>query len=513
LKILSTSQGREADEYTIKHEPIKSIDLMERAAGKCFDWIYEHAPQLFPEHLSGEGEWVFKVVCGPGNNGGDGLAVARMLMHNGYNVELIVVHFSDKSSKDFDANYEKLGAAAKKQVLHIKQVSELPLFGSDAVIVDAIFGSGINRPAEGIAAEVIAAINHSGAPVISIDMPSGLYADGAKGEVPPAVHSHHVLTFQSPKLAFFLAEYAGFVGKVHVLDIGLHPDFMHAVDTDFQLLTASDVRAIRMHRPRFAHKGSFGHALLIAGSQGKWGAAVLAARAVLKAGAGLLTVHAGSEGATLVNQHLPEAMTSIDEGGSHFSNVPDLAAYRSIAVGPGLGTHPQSAASLKLLIQESKVPLVLDADALNILADNKTWLAFLPKGSILTPHPGEFARLLGEKLCHREGIERQRELSTKHGVYILLKGAHSTLSTPGGKVWINSTGNPGMASGGTGDVLTGIITGLLASGYAPMHAAALGMYIHGLSADLLLNHSAEESILAGEISNNLGLAFKDLGHA
>lgn len=513
MKIFSTDQIREADAYTIKHEPIKSIDLMERAASACFDWIYERAPKLFPKHVE-EREWVFSVVCGTGNNGGDGLAIARMLMKSGYNVEVITVHLSDKTSADFDTNFEKLGAAARKKVIKVKKKADLPGMDAGGVIIDALFGSGLNRPAEGLAAEVIEAVNASAAAVISIDLPSGVFADGnAEAAKAPAVAARHILTFQTPKLAFFLAEYDDRIGEVHILDIGLHADFLEKTDADFHLFTEREAREVRRPRTRFSHKGSYGHALIIGGSRGKWGAAVLAAQACLKSGAGLVTAHLAAGGRLAAGIRVPEAMISEDPAEHHFTEVPPLAPYKAVGIGPGLGTAEETGRALKLLIQECKVPLVLDADALNIIAENKTWLAFLPKGSILTPHPGEFARLIGEKSSHREGMEKQRELSVKHGIYILLKGACSSLSTPSGKIVINATGNPGMATGGTGDVLTGIITGLAASGYSPFEAAALGMYIHGKAGDEALKTKSVEALTAGDLTAMIGPAFNDLGYA
>lgn len=336
---------------------------------------------------------------------------------------------------------------------------------------------------------------------------------GSGGGAHPAVRAHHVLTFQSPKLVFFLAEYAEFVGEVHILDIGLHPEFLEKVPAAFHLITAADAVAMRRPRARYSHKGTFGHALLLGGSRGKWGAIALATRACVKSGAGLVTAHTNVEGAALIGFHAPEAMTSHDTHPDRLTELPDTAPYHAIGVGPGMGTHTEAARMLKKLIQEAGKPLVLDADALNILAEEKTWMSFLPKGSILTPHPGEFARLTGEKFSHKAAMEKQREMSQKLGVFILLKGAHSSLSTPEGDVFINTTGNAGMATGGTGDVLTGIITGLLASGYSPLHAAALGMYVHGRAGDNALASTSMESLSATDLIHGLGVAFNDLGYA
>ena len=511
MKILTAEQIRQADAYTIKHEPIKSIDLMERAASRCFDWIYENAPRLFDSKNTDEKDWVFNIVVGPGNNGGDGLVIARLLQRVGYDVQVSHVKLTDTPSPDFVSNFSKLGKL-KKSVIEISSEKKVPDYAPNSVIIDAVFGTGLNRPAEGIAASVIDKINQSGATVVSIDLPSGMFSeDNSENNRNGIVGSDYVLTFELPKLAFYLAESAHYIRELVVLDIGLHPDFLNEVDTTYHLLSDGNVSLLRRPRGKFDHKGTFGHALIIAGSEGKRGAALMAVEASLRAGAGLVTLHTDKEGATLLHQSTREAMVSIDPSSDgSLSELPDLKKFNSIAVGPGSGTSEHTVNALKQLIQNAAVPLLLDADALNVLAENPTWLAFLPTGSILTPHPGEFARLIGDKKTHYQNIEAQRELSRKHGIYILLKGGKSTLSLPDGQVLINSTGNPGMASGGMGDVLTGIISGLLASGYQPMQAAAMGMYVHGRAADIALEKESVESLIATDVINFLGRAFQSL---
>jgi len=513
VKILSAEQIRKADAYTIKHEPIKSIDLMERAASKCFDWLYGQAPNLFPSHITEEKDWTFYVVSGTGNNGGDGLVIARLLNRIGYNVKVVLVRLSEKGSSDFEKNLSKLGKLGK-ELVEIRSEDDLMDITDSSVIIDAIFGTGLNRPPEGIAASVIEKINESGARVISIDMPSGLFSENnADGDPNHIVEADYVLSFQVPKLSFYLAENADFIGEVIILDIGLHPEILKKTEAAYHLLTDDFVRPMLRQRRPFDHKGSFGHALLIAGSDGKRGAAVLATSGAIRAGAGLVTLHTDNKGAETIHAHLPEAMVSFDSGkDARFSEVPELGSYNAIGIGPGLGTSDESSRAMKLLIQDCKVPLVIDADALNILAENPTWLAFLPKGTILTPHPGEFARLIGEKKSHYDNLEAQRELSKKHGIYILLKGGRSSLSLPDGTILINGTGNPGMATGGMGDVLTGIITGLLASGYTPSRAAALGMYLHGRAGDISLESQSQESLLASDLLTFLGKAFQSIQH-
>jgi NAD(P)H-hydrate epimerase len=510
LKILTAEKIREADAYTIKHEPIKSIDLMEIAATKCFDWLFETAPHLFKTE---ERDWLFNVVVGPGNNGGDGLAIARILQKVGYEVQVTYVKLTDIPSEDFSTNFSKLGKL-KKAVTKISSEDEAIDYDRDSVIIDAIFGTGLNRAAEGAAAAVIKKINESGATVVSVDLPSGMFSeDNADNTRETIVRADYTLTFQVPKLAFYLAESAPLIGNLVILDIGLHTDFLREVKADFHLLTDQTVGAMRQSRGSFDHKGTFGHALIIAGSEGKRGASLMAAEAAMRSGPGLVTLHTDKAGGVLLHQWMREGMVSLDPSDDgRFTELPDLSPYQSIAVGPGSGTSDETAKALKLLIQESPVPLILDADALNILSENPTWMAFLPEGSILTPHPGEFAKLIREKKTHYQNIQAQIELSRKYGIYILLKGGRSTLSLPDGQVLINSTGNPGMATGGMGDVLTGILAGLLASGYKPMQAAALGMYIHGRAGDLALQRESVESLMATDIMKDLGRAFQSLNY-
>jgi len=510
LKILTAEKLREADAYTIKHEPIKSVDLMERAASTCFNWIYDKAPELFPPSITEEKDFVFYVVCGVGNNGGDGLVIARQLSRNGYQVQVVVVHISNNPSEDFETNLQRLGKD-KKNVIDVKKAVDIPTFPNDAVIVDAIFGTGLNRPVEGVARDVIQAMNASKSQVVAIDMPSGLFdCNTADFEPDAIVVSNHILTFQTPKLAFFLAENSNHVGMVHILDIGLDRNFLEKVESEYHLIDEGMVAEIRKHRGRFTHKGSFGHALLIGSESGKQGASMLSAAACIRSGCGLLTVHTDDSGAEHIHNFLPEAMHSPDEGKGHFSSLPNLDRFAAIGVGPGMGMHGDSARQLKLLIQEAKVPLILDADALNILSENPTWMAFLPKNSLLTPHPGEFARLAGEKLSHFDSLQKQKELSVKHKISILVKGAHSSLSIPNGQIFINNTGNPGMASGGMGDTLTGILTGLAASGYSIMEAGILGVFVHGRAADLALEEQSVESLIASDVIAHLGKAFQSI---
>jgi NAD(P)H-hydrate epimerase len=505
LKILNASQIREADKYTIENEPISSIDLMERAASRATKWILRN---YFEENPSSHKVHVF---CGMGNNGGDGLVLARQLDANDVDVKVWLVHFSDNQSEDFKENLDRIHDSI--EIVDLKDDFNPSDIQKDDLVIDAIFGTGLSRPPEGIAGDVIMALNSSDAEIVSIDMPSGLYdEDNSKNDYKRIINARHTLTFQNPKLSFFLAENEMKVGEVHVLDIGLSQEFINSIESSYQLVDDEMARALHRKRNTYSHKGTFGHALLVGGSEGKWGAIALAARACLKSGAGLLTVHTAIKGIDIVHQGVNEAMLNADPENEFISEIPDLAPYKVIGVGPGIGKKEETQRAFKRLIQNSPAPLVIDADALNILAENKTWMAFLPAGSILTPHPGEFSRLADFKGTHYDAIQKQIELSRKHNIYILLKGAHSTVTTPNGQIFVNSTGNPGMASAGMGDTLTGIVTGLMSSGYTSAESAVLGMYIHGKAGDLALENESVESLIASDLTTYLGRAFQGLAN-
>ena len=505
MKILNASQIREADTYTIKNEPISSIELMERAAGRATKWILN---EYFEKDTKSPRVNVF---CGMGNNGGDGLVIARQLDANEVEVKVWLVHFSDKQSEDFQKNLERIPDSI--EIVNLREEFDWKEIDKADLIVDAIFGTGLSRPPEGIAGDVIMGLNATGAEIIGIDMPSGLYdEDNAENDYKRIVNARHTLTFQNPKLSFFLAENEMKVGEVHVLDIGLLQDFIETIESKYQLVDPEMAKSLHRKRNTFSHKGTYGHALIIGGSKGKYGAVALSAKSCLKSGAGLVTVHTPTKGAKILHTACYEVMHSSDSENDFISETPDLAPYKVIGVGPGMGKEEQTQRAFKQLIQNSSVPLVIDADALNILAENKTWLAFLPKGSILTPHPGEFSRLADFKGTHYEAIQKQIELSRKHSIYILLKGAHSTATTPNGQVFVNSTGNPGMASAGMGDTLTGIVTGLMSCAYSSAESVVLGMYIHGKAGDLALENESVESLIASDLIKNIGRAFQGLSN-
>ncbi len=500
-KIFSVEQIREADAYTIKNEPIASIKLMERASIQCVKWL--------ENNLARQDE--IYIFCGPGNNGGDGLAIARLMADKGYVVKAIVLRFTDKYSVDFKTNYERLLKQAQSEVIELKSMKDFPIVSKGSFIIDAIFGSGLSKAAKGLVGDVIDKINELDCITIAIDMPSGLFADKSSvNEKVSIIKADYTLTIQFPKLAFLYAENDQFVGKWEVISIGLSSEFINKEKATNFVINKNDCRDVFKKRAKFSHKGNYGHALLVAGSLGKVGAAVLASKACLRSGVGLLTTHIPQIGNKILQIAVPETMLSLGRFENYFSNVPNLSAYSAIGVGPGIGTEEQTQNSLKVLIQNSKVPIVFDADALNILAENKTWLAFLPKGCIITPHQKEFERLAGKSANDFERASMVKAFAIKYGLVVVLKGAYTQIATPLGDCFFNNSGNPGMATAGSGDVLTGIILGLLAQGYSSVHAAIIGVCVHGYAGDRAAKKIGQTSMIAGDLVNNLGKAFKKL---
>jgi len=501
MKILSAKQVREVDAYTIKHEPIASIDLMERAATACFEWLVDHYSKDFP----------FKVFCGLGNNGGDGLVVARLLADKGYKVEVFIVNYSDKQSDDFKINLERI-KKIKSAAIHQLTENKLELMddiSSGDILLDSIFGSGLSRPIDGFTADVVHKLNKSSAQVVAIDIPSGLFAeDNTENILENIVVADVTLSLEMPKLAFMFSENAKFVGQWFTIPIGLNQSFIDQQPGDFTLITVQLSKSIIRARSKFSHKGTFGNALLIAGSKGMMGAAVLAVRGSLRSGAGLVSACIPACGYDIMQSSVPEALAVVSDGADQISGTVDTAKYNAIGVGPGIGNHEDTVTMLKILIQNTGVPLVLDADAINIIAENKTWLSFVPREAVYTPHPGEFKRLIGDYTSGNERIRVQIKFSLKYGAYVVLKGMHTCITCPDGTCYFNSTGNPGMATGGTGDVLTGMITGLLAQGYSGKDACLLGVYLHGLAADIAVVNTAVESLTAGDLVDHIGGAFQ-----
>jgi ADP-dependent NAD(P)H-hydrate dehydratase / NAD(P)H-hydrate epimerase len=501
MKILPVAKIREADAYTIENEPIASDELMERAATACYQWLKKRV----------DNKRRVLVFCGMGNNGGDGLVIARLMGQHNHNIEVFVIRHSERFSLDFNLNFNRLQEVSSITVRDIYENSSLPAIGPDDVVIDAIFGSGLTKPATGLAASVIRHISSSQALVVAIDFPSGLMSDAHTDEKSgPAVKADFTLTFQMPKLSFMFAENDAFIGEWKVIDIGLDQDFIGSLQVKDHLILKEDVGPLLHSRTKFSHKGTYGHALLIAGSYGKIGAAVLASRACLRSGVGLLHTHTPGAGAPILQTAVPEAMLSIDPDEHCFSQVPDLAMFTAIGTGPGIGFDDKTKRALKLLIQNTKLPLLFDADAITILGENRTWIPFVPKNSVFTPHPKEFERLVGPARNDFHRNQLQREFCIKYGVFVVLKGAHTCTCTPDGTCYFNSTGNPGMATGGSGDVLTGLILGLLAQHYSPKDACLLGVFLHGLAGDLAARKHGMEALIAGDIVDFIGKAYKKL---
>lgn len=493
MKIFSAAQIKNWDVFTIENESIESLELMERAAMACSRWILDHRYS----------QRNFLIFCGTGNNGGDGLAIARMLLQS--NCSATVYITGETGTKDFEANLEKIQ-------LHggllptILTPGTFPVITPNMVVVDALFGTGLNRPPAGISAEIIDHINSGTAPVISIDMPSGLFADtSSKGNC--IIKATHTLTFQQFKLAFLLPENDPYCGEVHILNIGLDKTFESETDVAFELTERTLIKSIRKPRKRFSHKGNYGHAALLCGSYGMMGAAVLAAHSCLRSGAGKLTSYIPECGYTTLQSTVPEAMCVVS-GDKYIEDADDIETFDAVGIGPGIGKHPSHISLLRSIFTQIKKSLLIDADALNILAGDKELIDLIPASSILTPHVGEFERLFGKTDNDFERLQLALKKSSELDIYIVLKGQYSFISTPEGKGWFNSTGNAGMATAGSGDVLSGFITGLLAQGYPPLQAALIGTYLHGLAGDIAAQKFSAEAMIAGDIVNCLGEAFK-----
>lgn len=496
MQILSAEQIRAWDQFTMQHEPISSIDLMERAAAKCFGWLNENGYQ----------NKSFTIFCGKGNNGGDGLALARMLCDNKCDVVVYILEFGHKGTDDFQTNLARLHETSV-EILFIQTIENFHPIPDGNIIIDALYGSGLNRQLEGIAQKLVEYINKSGQEIISIDIPSGLFTDKSSKEN-PVIHAIHTLSFQCYKLAFLVPENGSFCGNVHILDIGLLKNYLQELKNNFTLVDKELVQSISKPRNQFANKGNFGHALLLAGSYGKMGAAVLAAKACLRSGAGLLTVHIPKCGYEIVQISIPEAMASIDKDEHINTTVPEeIMKYTAIGIGPGIGKDAKTKKLLQNILHQYKKPIIIDADALNIISTSQEMLQQLPPHCVLTPHPKEFERLFGASENDFEIINKAIEKAIQYQCVIVLKGHHTLIALPDGKGYFNATGNAGMAKGGSGDVLTGIITAFLAQAYLPAHAAILAVYLHGLAGDFAATYFSQQSMLATDITDCIGEAF------
>jgi len=501
MKILSGPKIKEADAFTILHEPISSIDLMERASSAFFSKFSEL--YFAPCKVS--------VFCGPGNNGGDGLAIARMLHLAKYDVSVYFLDIGGNFSDDFLINQQRMKELAPDRILYLNDITQFPIVAKGEIIIDSLFGTGFSRTIDGLVAQVINGINDSENFIVSVDIPSGLFTDVQNENESRIIKATHTITFQLPKLSFFFCSNSSYTGEWHVLDIGLNKEYIDKAETRNFYIDQKLAQSILKPRQRCDHKGTYGHALTWAGSYGKIGAAQLCARACLNAGAGLTTAYIPSIGYSIFQTALPEIMVLTDANKDVLTQVPDVSKYNAIGIGPGIDKDVKTAQALSELLARAKdIPVVIDADALNIISENKNLLKSLPKHSILTPHPKEFERLTGPAKTDWERQEMASKFAQECNCVLVLKGAYTTVNLPNGKTYFNATGNPGMAKGGSGDALTGIITGLLAQKYSTEEAAILGVYIHGLAGDFAAKKKSSWSMTASDLIENLGEAFQTI---
>lgn len=499
MKIFPNSSIKKLDAYTIEHEPISSIDLMERAAQALVTELTARWNRETP----------FTFFAGPGNNGGDALAAARLMAEHGYDVEVYLFNTKGELSPDCQANKELVEQMSEVKFTEVSSQFTPPTLTERHVVIDGLFGSGLSKPLSGGFAAVVKYINASPATVVAIDIPSGLMGEENSYNIKAnIIRADLTLSLQLPKLAFLFAENAEFVGEWKLLDIKLSQEAIEETETNYELLEVEDIQMLIKPRQRFAHKGNFGHALLIAGSFGMAGSSILAARACLRSGVGLLTVHAPLRNIPILQTAVPEAMTEADASDMEFACPTDTDDYQAIGIGPGLGRTEETDSALVEQLKSCQSPMVIDADALNILANHRHALTNLPKGSILTPHPKELERLVGKCQDSYERLNKACELARTAKVHIILKGAYSAIITPSGRCYFNPTGNPGMATAGSGDVLTGIVLALLAQGYEAEDAAKIGAYVHGLAGDFAKKKQGEISLTAGDLITCLPLAWR-----
>ena len=503
MKIFTSTQIHELDRYTIEHEPIKSIDLMERAAKAITHAITEewttHTPVV--------------VFAGPGNNGGDALAVARLLINEGYKVKTYLFNITNHLSDDCVLNRQRLlDGKHAKDLIEVTAKFDPPELTADMLVVDGLFGSGLNKPLAGGFASLVKYINQSPAKVVSIDVPSGLMSEDNTYNVRAnIIHAYLTLTLHERKLSFLFGDAQQFIGKLKVLDIRLSPEYIQKTEAQYYVLEENDIRSRLLHREDFAHKGNMGNALIVAGSYGMAGAAVLATRACLRSGVGKVTAITPTKNYDILQIAVPEAVLQMDHEETAFTEAVDTDGFDALGIGPGLGRQETTAIAMIAQIRRAQCPIVADADALNILASHRAWMQQLPKGIIMTPHPKELDRLTGSPAnADYERLHRTCELAKSLQAYIILKGHNSALCLPNGNVFFNPTGNSGMATAGSGDVLTGIITALLARGYHQQNACMVGMYLHGLAGDLAAKEIGKESLIASDIIDHLPQAFQYL---
>ena len=500
MKIFSAAQLSEADKVTTEKHNISSLDLMEHAGTQVFKWLHQRLQRAkVPIHI----------FCGIGNNGGDGLVVGRLLIEQGYNVHVYIANFTDKRSKNFLKNYDRIKETTKDWPLLMTSEKDFPQINKEDIVIDSLFGIGLNRPPEGWLKPLIQHINDSNAFTLSIDIPSGLYANQALEDPDAVIEANHTLTFQAPKLSFFLPETGKFVPFFDIIDIGLDPEYLYKAEALAQLIGKQQAQQFYKPRHAFDHKGTYGHSLIIGGSYGKIGAPILSAKAAFRIGAGLVSVYIPKCGYPIVQTAIPEAMTITDSQNEFVADIQFDIEPSAIGIGMGLGKKPETVSALEKLFTNNTTPMVIDADALNCISENENLLKVIPKHAILTPHPGELKRLIGEWTDDYDKLEKAKQFSKKHNIVLLIKGAHTVIIFED-KLYINTTGNPGMATAGSGDALTGVLTGLLSQGYDPLLASVFGVYLHGQAGGIASQKMGYEAVMASDIIENLGKAYMSL---
>lgn len=499
MKILSPEQLKALDAATMQKQNLSSLELMEILALALMEvltkrWSNTHS---------------FLVFAGPGNNGGDGLAIARLLSELDYKVTVFLINPDKKLSRDCQTNFQRL---QQKETVSITEVVEqfiTPKFSQNCVIIDALFGIGLNKPLIGGFAALVKFINASNVPVVSVDMPSGLMCeDNTHNYSSHIIKANLTLTLHAPKLSQLLPENQVYVGELMVVDIGLDLDFVNQLPCDYEFVEASQLSLLLKKRPLFAHKGHFGHALLVAGKYGMAGAAVLSSKACFNVGVGKITIHTARKNNDILQIAVPEAIVSLDDNEYEVSTALKSDIFDAIGIGPGLGTSSATALAFIEQIRHSKKPIVIDADGINILSGHKGWLQQVPQNTIFTPHLGEYKKFGNRVTDSYSALIDARKLAQHHHFYIILKGHYTMICTPEGKVYFNNTGNSGMATAGTGDVLTGMILGFLAQGYNLQEVSQLAVYLHGLAGDIAADKWGEESLTASRLIEEIPVAFK-----
>jgi NAD(P)H-hydrate epimerase len=500
LKILSAQQLAEADQATMDRQNLSSIDLMERVATLLFERIHQR--------LNGAPVPI-KIFCGIGKNGGDGLALGRHLIQHGYHVRIYIANCSKKRAPEFLKNYDRIKEVTKDWPILLSCKGDFPEITEKDFIIDAIFGTGINRPVTGWMIELFKYLNSINCFTAAVDMPSGLFASEPSKNLDAILRADHTFTFQTPKLSFFMPECGEVIGTYEVLNIGLDPHYMMEVQPIAQMITREAAQSMYRKRNVFSHKGDYGHVLCMGGSYGKMGAITLTTGAAVNSGAGKVTAYIPQRGNTIVQQNVPEAMTMTDAGQTHLTDFqPELDSY-TLCIGPGMGQGDDQVSAFAKAVKSQSTPIVIDADGINILASHPELIMDIPANSVLTPHDGELKGLIRGWSDSADKLEKAKEFSKEHDLILVVKGAY-TMTVAGDSVYVNDSGNPGMATGGSGDVLTGIIASFIAQGYDVLTATVFAVYLHGASADLASQTYGHEGLKASIISNFVGPAILQL---